>query len=318
MADDLAEALGLKQEGNEYFKKMKFPEATECYSKALEVSPKGHSDRAIILKNRAACYLKLKDYSSALSDCTSSLQISPGDSKALYRRAQSHEGRGSYMEALQDVKQLLAVEPKNKEANDMARKLTVTIRKKQDILQSTEGIIGEMFRALQARDTPIETVIQALKNCAILSRESAGADKLYEAGAVPLLLPFLDSSEPDVLQHCLQTFVGLCTGHMARAHGLLQTVTLDRLSSLISHKNSSVACSAVAVVKQVLQAVCSKDSRTPRNADSAVVVSASGVLTPVVQMVLLLLLSKNVSHDTRDHVMELFMSTIPKVRLPDS
>jgi len=314
MAEDLSKALTLKQEGNEHFKKKKFLVATECYTKALEMSPKGHSDRAIILKNRAACYLRLNEYSSALCDCTDSLQISPGDSKALYRRAQAHEGRGSFMEALQDIKQLLVVEPKNKEANEMARKLTVTIRKKQDMFQSTEGIIGEMIRVLQAHDTPIETLTQALKNCAILSRDPAGAEKLYEAGAVSLLLPFLDSSVPEVLQHCLQTFVGLCTGHMARAHGLLQTVTLNKLSLLISHKSTSVACSAVAVVKQLVQAVCSVDSRTPRNADSAMVVAAdSGILTPVIQMILLLLLSKNVSQDTRDHLMELFISTIPKV-----
>lgn len=311
---DLAKAIERKEKGNEHFKKERYVEAIECYNLALERCPKGHASKAVLLKNRAACYLKLKQYSNALSDCTQSLQVTTSDPKALYRRAQAYEGKGNLAEAFEDIKHLLAVDPKNKEANEMARKLTITIKKKQDILQSTEGIIAEMFKALRASDTPPAKLAQAVKNCAILSREGAGAEQLYEAGAVTLLVPYLESTVPEVVQHVLQTFVGLCTGHKARAHAVLQTVTLNKLSTLIAHKNTKVACSAVAMVKHVLLSVCSVDSRTLRNAESAMVVDAdSVVLTPVVQMVFLLLLSKSVSSDARDHIIELLISIIPKV-----
>ncbi len=311
---DLTKALESKEEGNEYFKNGRYVEAIECYSQALKLCPEGSADAAIFLKNRAACYLKLKDYSAALSDCTACLQLSPGDSKALYRRAQGHEGRGNMVDALHDIKQLLTLEPKNKQANDMAHRLTMTIKKKQDVLQSTEGIVGEMLGALRSPDTTTARVTQAVKNCVIVSREAAGAEQLYRAGVIPVLVPLLDSATLEIVQHVLQTYVGLCMGHKARAHAILQTVTLNKISSLVSHRQSSVACSAVALVKHMLMAICLPDTKPARNAESADLVSADGaVITPLVQMMLLLLLSTSVSSDARDHMMEIIISISPKV-----
>lgn len=306
-ASALALAMQCKEDGNSHFKNESYLEAIECYNRALKKCPKGHVCRAVFLKNKAACHLKLKNYSSALSDCTQSLQITPNDPKALYRRAQAYEGNGSLTDAFNDLKHLLAIDPKNKEANELARKLTATIKKHQDILQSTKGIVGEMFRALGDPNTPQSKVIMAVKNCAILSREHAGSDQLYEAGAINLLLPFLDSTNPEVIQHVLQTFVGLCMGHKARAHVVLQTVSLKKLSALICHKHSDVACSAVAVVKQAILSVCSENVNVPKNAEDTV------VLTPVIQMIFILLLNQSVCTDARDHIIELLISSIPKV-----
>ena len=307
----LAETMLCKENGNSHFKNERYLEAIECYNTALKKCPKGHECKAVLLKNRAACHLKLNDYSSALSDCTQSLQITPKDPKALYRRAQAYEGNGNLTDAFADLKHLLAINPKNKEANVLARKLTTTIKKHQDVLQSTKGMVGEMIRALGDPDTPQANVIMAVKNCAILSRERAGSDQLYEAGAVNLLLPLLDSTTPEVVKHVLQTFVGLCTGHKARAHALLQTVSLNKLSVLICHKHSDVGCSAVAVVKQIILSVCTEDMCVPRNATSALVVDADTVvLTPAIQMVFILLLSQSVCTVTRDHIVELLISTI--------
>ena len=58
-------ALDLKTEGNQYFKEEKYELAASCYTQALklftpEEKDKGKlKDRGVILKNRAACYLKL-------------------------------------------------------------------------------------------------------------------------------------------------------------------------------------------------------------------------------------------------------------------
>jgi tetratricopeptide (TPR) repeat protein len=54
----------LKDEGNQAFSKEKYHEAIDCYSKALLIDPKN----AILYSNRAAAYIKLKDYKKALAD----------------------------------------------------------------------------------------------------------------------------------------------------------------------------------------------------------------------------------------------------------
>jgi len=58
-------ALDLKSEGNAHFKDEKYELAAACYTQALKLLSKDEKDkeklkdRGVILKNRAACYLKL-------------------------------------------------------------------------------------------------------------------------------------------------------------------------------------------------------------------------------------------------------------------
>jgi tetratricopeptide (TPR) repeat protein len=54
----------LKDEGNQAFSKEKYNEAVDCYSKALLIEP----NNVILYSNRAAAYIKLKDYKKALED----------------------------------------------------------------------------------------------------------------------------------------------------------------------------------------------------------------------------------------------------------
>ena len=310
----LARAMQHKEAGNSHFKHGQYPDAIECYSQALTVCPQDHDCRAIFLKNRAACYLKLKQFSSALSDCTQSLNITPNDVKTLYRRASSYEGSGYLTDAFADLKLLLSIEPQNRDVVELARRVTTAIKKQHDILQSTDGIIKEMFQALSDPGVSQTKATMAAKNCAILSQERAGAEKIYQAGGVAVLLPLLDTGSPEVVRHVLQTFVGLCTGHKARAHAVIQRISLEKLSMLISHEKSEVSCSAVAVVKQAILSVSSDDTVTPRGAESAMVVTAdTAVIIPVVQMVFILLLNRSITSETRDHIMEMLMATIPKV-----
>ncbi len=307
METDLVQAMKSKETGNVHFNNQEYLEAIKCYSRALQECPEGNKCRAVFLKNRAACHLKLQQYSSTLSDCSQALQINPDDAKSLYRRALAYEASGNLTDAFTDLKYLLKIEPRNKEGTELAQKLMTVMKKQHDTLQSTEGIIKEMFQALQEPNLPQAKVAAAAKNCAILSHEDAGAEKLHQAGALKLLAPFLQSGSVEVVHHVLQTFAGMCTGHKARAYAVLQGVTLEKLSSLIRHKSSQVSCSAVAVIKQVLISASSPDGETESmDADTALMAQS-------VQAVLELLLNDMVSSSARDQIMEMFISTIPKV-----
>lgn len=307
-------AQASKEMGNEHFKNQHYLEAVECYSRALQECPQDHECRVVFLKNRAACFLKLEKFVSALDDCTQALQINPNDVKALYRRALAYEASGNLTRAFADLKCLLSVDPRNKEATELARKLTISMKKQHEILQSTDGMVKEMFQALSDPKLPHSKLTMAVKNCAILSRELPGADKLYEVGAVDLLLPLLDCESTEVVHHVLQTFAGLCMGHKARSYGVIQSISVMKLSTLISHKSSEVSCSAVAVTKRALLSFASEDSVTPKDAESAVVVAAdTAVIAPIVQVLFTLLLDGVVTGTTRDHIMEMLISTITKV-----
>lgn len=312
----LEKAIAAKEEGNSHFKQQRYKEAADCYTRALDLCPQGHKQAAIFLKNRAQCWLKLEDYGQALADSASALEITPGDVKALYRHAQALERTGRLPEAFREVQSILRTEPQNREAVELARRLTVELKKQADSMQSTDNVLLEMFAALASEATPQDRRVQAAKNLAILSREAAGAEKIFRMGGVSKLMRVLESSPPpELANHVLQTFVGLSTGHKARAFAVLQSISLEKLSSLMASPHHDVASSAVSILKHTILATTGEDQRTPRNADTAVVALDTAVIVPIIQMVLLSLVSRDISAEARDSIMELLVSTVPQASL---
>lgn len=59
----------LKEEGNTLFKAGDMQGAVCCYTKALKLSD-SQTERAVLHRNRSACYLKLEDYSKAETDAS--------------------------------------------------------------------------------------------------------------------------------------------------------------------------------------------------------------------------------------------------------
>jgi len=71
----MADYASVKEEGNKHFKTSKYGEAAACYTKALSLSNVTGNDKAVLLKNRAACYLKLDKHNEAIADCTAGIFI---------------------------------------------------------------------------------------------------------------------------------------------------------------------------------------------------------------------------------------------------
>jgi protein unc-45 len=84
----------LRLEGNEAFKGTAWLQAVQCYTKALDLHPEQDSARAVLLKNRAAAYLKLEKFNKVVKDCDEAIEICPTDPKALFRRASALETLG--------------------------------------------------------------------------------------------------------------------------------------------------------------------------------------------------------------------------------
>jgi len=69
----MADYAAVKDEGNKYFNESKYGEAAACYTKALSLSNVTGNDKAVLLKNRAACFLKLDKNNEAIADCTAGM-----------------------------------------------------------------------------------------------------------------------------------------------------------------------------------------------------------------------------------------------------
>ncbi|ORZ09750.1 hypothetical protein BCR41DRAFT_372777 [Lobosporangium transversale] len=119
------EATRHKVAGNQHFGQGSYTEALKCYQLALSTCPaeatpstaanadkdiadqdkmdkvfnaitkKYRSERAVYHANMAACFIKLKDYDAAIEDCATALELDPSYMRALQRKAQAEELKGT-------------------------------------------------------------------------------------------------------------------------------------------------------------------------------------------------------------------------------
>lgn len=99
----------LKSEGNSHVQKGQYQEAVPCYSSCIEILP----DKVVSYTNRSLCYLKLNKPEEAEADCTKALTLEKDNVKAMFRRAQARKMMKKNKESLEDLNQLLKVDPKN-------------------------------------------------------------------------------------------------------------------------------------------------------------------------------------------------------------
>lgn len=75
-----------KDAGNAAYQGGNTKEAVAQYTVALQADEVPSTDRATLLANRAAAYLKIGDHQNAIEDCTACLTHAPDNTKALFRR----------------------------------------------------------------------------------------------------------------------------------------------------------------------------------------------------------------------------------------
>ena len=114
----MTEMERLKNEGNKHFQAGRSAEALAAYTQALELDPKHKFFNSTILANRAAAYMKQKDYLKALEDCNRSLALNPDYTKAYLRRANVHMQLEDYEEAVHDYNRVRDMDPSTPEIDD--------------------------------------------------------------------------------------------------------------------------------------------------------------------------------------------------------
>ena len=130
MTNDISSTLKLKEEGNQAFADGDWSKALSCYSEALKLIELDTPEKAVLYKNKAAVYLKVSDYEAAIKDCTASLEISPNDPKALFRRCQAYEALEKYEEAYKDARQVHNLDKQNKAIAPILNRLHTIVQER--------------------------------------------------------------------------------------------------------------------------------------------------------------------------------------------
>ncbi|POM68508.1 Serine/threonine-protein phosphatase [Phytophthora palmivora] len=146
-----------KDEGNAFFRLGRMEDAVSAYSRCIEMDP----NNAVCLSNRAAAYLKLKQFDLAIVDCTKAIEANPTIKvsviyilsccflpdvvfKPLMRRATASIALQQYGQAVTDLVAAMAFEPRNKECR---AKLRVIVDTATDVKQRENGADVELRKA---------------------------------------------------------------------------------------------------------------------------------------------------------------------------
>ena len=288
-----------KERGNTLYQAKNFKEAVEAYTEALEKCS-DDKDQAILYKNRAASFIKLKEYETALYDCDAALQISPRDVKSLYRRSQALEGVGNLSEAFKTIKLLLSVDPSNNEASLAARRMVESMRRQADVQQSTSEKVKDMFATLE-NGTDNDLKIRAAKNFAILSRDSSGREELVGGRSLARLVTLIESDVDQVVHHIFQTFIGLCGGGLQLTLDILKTISLEKLTQKVTSARRAVGEGAIGLMKTVIVTLSTSTEKQ--------------LLVATIETLLSVLLRSDVPAGSRDAALDAITTTLDQVRL---
>jgi len=111
-----------RTKGNDAFKKREYAQAVAHYTMALaDLTQESTKDRAVLLANRAAAFLKLGQPEKALDDATNAVDLDTTYSKAHFRKGLALHALQRYQEALPCLGTAHNIEPKNAQITDAIR-----------------------------------------------------------------------------------------------------------------------------------------------------------------------------------------------------
>ncbi|CAH6719319.1 serine/threonine-protein phosphatase T [[Candida] jaroonii] len=138
--DAKEQAIKLKDQGNKCLKELKFDDAIDCYTKAIELD----DQNAVFYSNRAQVHIKLENYGLAIADCDNALKVDPNMMKAYYRKGVSLMAILNYKEAQKNFKIILAKIPNDKLTLENYKQ-TVSYLKKQAFERAIAGDAKELL-----------------------------------------------------------------------------------------------------------------------------------------------------------------------------
>uniref|UniRef100_A0A669EYU2 Unc-45 myosin chaperone A n=1 Tax=Oreochromis niloticus TaxID=8128 RepID=A0A669EYU2_ORENI len=314
-----SDPAALKEEGNTLFKAGDIQGAVCCYTKALKLSD-SQADKAVLYRNRSACYLKLEEYSKAEADASKALDTDQSDVKARFRRAQAFQKLGRFDQAFLDAQRCAQLEPKNKAFQDLLRQLGAQIQQKSAQLNSTDARVQQMFSLLLDPSTKESDRQKAAQNLVVLSRDEAGAEQIFRNDGVKLIQKLLQSKLEDVVLSALRTLVGLCTGHQSRTMAIVNELGMEQLCAVMGSGASSVSLAACHLLQVMFEALTEGMKREIRGKDEAILPEPSKELRAMLRHLLEMMPASNVSGPGRDSAINLLVKQVPRKSLknPDN
>ncbi|RMB94140.1 hypothetical protein DUI87_28945 [Hirundo rustica rustica] len=292
----------LRARGNALFQAGDHGAALAAYTEALSLSD-AVSERAVLHRNRAACYLKLEDYSKAEADATKAIEADGRDVKALFRRSQALQQLGHLDQAVSDLQRCVSLEPRNKAFQEALRALGSSMHEKMKAMSCTDSKVEQMFQILLDLDEKdADKKQKAAQNLIVLAREEAGAEKIFQSDGVRLLMQLLDTAKADLMLAALRTLTT----------AILAELGAPRLAAVLGVEHEQVSLAACNLLHVIFDSLKEGLQKEFRGKEDAVVLDSSRDLKLLIKHLLELLVLEGASAHGRDNALNLLIKVVPR------
>ncbi|XP_013197487.2 protein unc-45 homolog B [Amyelois transitella] len=302
------EAEIFKNKGNEAFKVDNFVEAISLYTKAINLAEKDSRDLATYLKNRAAAYLKTKDYDKVISDCDEALKIIPEDPKALFRRAQALENLQRYEEAYRDAKTIFTVEPTNKAVQPMLSRLHAIVQERARQSAQTSSKVEQMFKLAFELGEDKEKREKAMANLLVLAKENSGAEIMIKNGVVQKIQQLLKIEKNlDIYCNAVRVISQLCKRNTERTRSIIKIVGIPWFLEIIDSSHEERVNAAQYCLQIILNAFSGMDTKKETKPDPKLCEENKSEIDVLLTCLTYSITNAVITGLARDAIMELIM-----------
>lgn len=252
----------LKEDGNKAFSANDFDRSISLYENALQIANDDH-EKATIMKNKAAVFLKLGDYEKAAEETSKVLNLFPKDVKALYRHCQALEHLDNVVDAFRIAKQLLEVEPNNKDTQSILQRLHEKVQKRLAHQADVHVKVTTVFNYAFNVKADFEKREKALNNILALSQESAGCAAMYKVDIINKIVDLLKVEKNDELRAiCIRIISELCKNEQ-RAKDVIAQLGVGWFLIVMDRKDQACVKAGEYCFQTLLNTLTGLDSKNP-------------------------------------------------------
>lgn len=140
---DAVKAAAAKARGNDLYKQGLYMDALTEYSQAVVLCPdEDKKNKAIYHSNKAACYFMTESYKEVVDECNIALQLDPKYIKTYIRRSKANEKLDKLTDALNDMNEVVKLDPTNSVAVMAAHRLTPLAKAQQEKMK--DEMLGKL------------------------------------------------------------------------------------------------------------------------------------------------------------------------------
>lgn len=302
------EAESYKNKGNDAFKSENYQEAITFYTKAINLAEKGSRDLATYLKNRAAAYLKTKEFEKVISDCDKALEIIPEDPKALFRRSQAFECLERFEEAYRDAKTIFTVDPTNKAVQPILSRLHTVVQERARQNAQTSNKVEQMFKLAFGLGEDIEKREKAMANLLVLANENSGAEVMLKNGVVQRIQQLLKvEKNSEIYINAIRVIGQICKKNIERTRAVLKVVGIPWILEIIDSTDEKRVNAAQYCLQIILNSFSGMDNKQESKPDPKLCEENKSEIDTLLTCITYCITNRVISGQARDALIELIM-----------